>query len=176
MDEEWDGLFEGPYDQLIGFLIINGASFDDAQDATGDAILEAFRLMRDDHAKWLAVCDKQAWIRSVALRKYKRPPGPRIRPLIKDADVPDRPVPGVGHDEMTVQTQLVVQALRSLDPEARKVMAFSIDGVPTAEIAVALGIGEQRVRDIKKRAREKLKSLLGADGGRSAGTEGSEKP
>ena len=39
-------------------------------------------------------------------------------------------------------------------------MAFDQDDIPTAEIADALGITVQRVRDIKKRARAALKKEL----------------
>jgi DNA-directed RNA polymerase specialized sigma24 family protein len=74
--------------------------------------------------------------------------------------MPDQPVPGPGHEELTVQAQLVLRALRSLDEEARAVMAFELDGIPAADIARALDITQQRVRDVKKKARKALKYEL----------------
>jgi DNA-directed RNA polymerase specialized sigma24 family protein len=48
-------------------------------------------------------------------------------------------------------------------------MAFRLDEFSTGEIAATLGIAEQRVRDILKKARRDLKRIL------AAGTEGSEQ-
>jgi len=39
-------------------------------------------------------------------------------------------------------------------------MAFELDDFPTADIAAALEITEQRVRDVKKKARAALKPTL----------------
>ncbi len=96
----------------------------------------------------------------MAVRKYRRPPGPRRRPLIAGNEIPDIPAPGPGHDELTAQTQLVLRALRALDEEARAVMAFDQDDIAVADIAAALGITDRRVWDIKKRARAALKKEL----------------
>ena len=41
-------------------------------------------------------------------------------------------------------------------------MAFCLDDFPTAAIAVALGMTDQRVRDVKKKARAALKTALAA--------------
>jgi len=54
----------------------------------------------------------------------------------------------------------VLEALRGLDEQARAVMAFHLDDFPTAAIADALGLTEQRVRDVKKKARAALKTAL----------------
>jgi RNA polymerase sigma-70 factor (ECF subfamily) len=71
-------------------------------------------------------------------------------------------LPGPGHAELTAQAQAILQALRGLDTEARAVMAFSLDGFTTADVADALKITQQRVRDVKKRARTALKRQLAA--------------
>ena len=99
-----------------------------------------------------AITNKMAWIRVVALRRYHRPPGPRMRPrLARDAEIPDLPSLGSDPGELTVQTQMVLQALRNLDEEARAVMAFDLDDFPTADIATALEITEQRVRTSRRK-------------------------
>jgi DNA-directed RNA polymerase specialized sigma24 family protein len=77
-------------------------------------------------------------------------------------EVPDLPAQDPGHDELTAQAQAVLQALRALDEEARTVMAFDLDGILTSDTAAALNVTEQRVRDIKKRARAALKRYLAA--------------
>jgi RNA polymerase sigma factor (sigma-70 family) len=55
---------------------------------------------------------------------------------------------------------MVLQTLRGLDEDERVVMAFYLDDFPTAEIASALNLTEQKVRDIKKKARAALKIAL----------------
>jgi DNA-directed RNA polymerase specialized sigma24 family protein len=40
------------------------------------------------------------------------------------------------------------------------VIAFDLDDIPAAEIAIALGISPQQVRDLRKKARKKLKEQL----------------
>ena len=39
-------------------------------------------------------------------------------------------------------------------------MAFDLDGIPAADTADALGVTQQRVRDIRKKARTVLKQEL----------------
>ena len=135
-----------------------------------EAFTESWKMMAVQPAEWLAITNQPAWIRRVAFRKYQRPPGPRIRPqFAADAEIPNLSAPGPGPGEMTVQAQMVLQALHTLDEEAGAVMAFDLDGFTTAEIAAALGISEQRVRDVKKKARRALKRVL------AVSVEGSEQ-
>lgn len=101
--------------------------------------------------------------RTVALCRYRRPLGPRRRSLIADGEIPDRPGPGPGHDELTVQARSVLDALRTLDQESRAVIAYDMDGIPAADIACELGISQQRVRDIRKKARAALKRWLASE-------------
>ncbi len=161
MRAAWIDFYDTHYHRVVRFVMQNGAGLDDARDAVQEAFVESWTLLSSDPAKWEAITNKMAWIRMVALRRYRRPPGSRKRPrLARDAKIPDlpslRPDPG----ELTVQTQMVLQALRNLDEEARAVMAFDLDDFPTADIAAALEITEQRVRDVKKKARAALKPAL----------------
>lgn len=54
----------------------------------------------------------------------------------------------------------MLRALQVLDEEARAVMAFDMDDFPAADIALELGITQQRVWDVKKRARAALRKEL----------------
>jgi RNA polymerase sigma-70 factor (ECF subfamily) len=157
---EWIDFYDTHYHRVVRFLMHNGASQTDAQDAAQDAFIESFDLMTRAPDRWLAVAGKATWIRTVALRRYRRPPGPRRRPFTAGDEIPDIPAPGPGHDELTVQAQLVMRALQSLNGDARTVMAFDMDGIPAADIADALGITQQRVRDVRKKARMALKQEL----------------
>jgi RNA polymerase sigma-70 factor (ECF subfamily) len=157
---EWTDFYDAHYPRVVRFLMHNGASLTDAQDAAQDAFTESFDLMCLRPDRWQAVTGKAAWIRTVALRRYQRPPGPRKIPPITGTEIPDYPVPGPGHDELTAQAQLVLRALQTLNHEERTVIAFDLDDIPAADTAAALGIEQQRVRDIRKKARTALKKKL----------------
>ena len=170
MRAAWIDFYDAHYHRVVRFVMQDGACLDDAQDAAQEAFVESWALLSSDSARWVAITNKMAWIRVVALRKYRRPPGPRTRPrLAGDAEIPDLPNLGPDPGELTVQTQMILQSLRNLDKEARAVMAFDLDDFPTADIAAALEITEQRVRDVKKKARAALKlalaGLVASEGG-----------
>jgi RNA polymerase sigma factor (sigma-70 family) len=157
---EWTGFYDAHYHRVVRFLVHMGASRAEAEEAAQEAFIESWTLMERDPDHWNRHPRKEAWIRTVALRRYRRPPGPRRRPLVTGAEIPDVPAPGPGHDELTVQTQFVLRALQVLDEEARAVMAFDMDDFPAADIALELGITQQRVWDVKKRARAALRKEL----------------
>lgn len=158
---EWISFYDDHYHRVVRFMMHTGAPLADAQDAVQEAFTESWKLMNGDPARWQAVNGKSAWIRTVALRRHQRPTGTRQRPLTDGTGkVPDQPISGPDHAELTVQAQVVLQALHALDEEARTVMAFHLDGFSAVETAGALGITEQRVRDLKKRARVALKKQL----------------
>ena len=90
-----------------------------------EAFTESWALLEQKPGQWLAITRMPGWIRMVALRRYLRPPGPRIRPLLAEGtDIPDLPDPGPGPGRLTVLTQTVLQALRSLDEQTRIAAAF----------------------------------------------------
>jgi RNA polymerase sigma factor (sigma-70 family) len=157
---EWIDFYDTHYHRVVRFLMLNGAARADAQDAAQEAFIESWDLLARDPGRWLAVTGKAAWIRTVALRRYWRPPGKRRRPLADGNEIPDLPAPGPGHDELTAQAQTVLWALQTLGEEARAVIAFDMDGIPAADIAAALCTTPQRVRDIRKTARTALKKKL----------------
>jgi RNA polymerase sigma factor (sigma-70 family) len=164
----WIEFYDIHYQRVVRFVMHNGACLEEAQDAAQEAFTESWAMMESHPDQWLAIGGKESWIRTVALRRYRRPPGSRIRPhLVSGADLPERPDRAPGPDEIAAQSQTVLRALRTLDVQARTVMAFYLDDFPTAAIADTLGLTEQKVRDVKKKARAALKSALA--GHKSAG-------
>jgi RNA polymerase sigma factor (sigma-70 family) len=158
---EWICFYDAQQPLVVRFVMLNGASLADAEDAAQEAFTESWDLMSRDPGLWQKITHKEAWIRTVALRRYWRPPGPRRRPLTVAGEVPDLPASGPGPEELTAQTQLVLRELQSLDEEARAVMAFDLDDFPPAVIAEMLHISQQRVRDLRKKARAILKKKFG---------------
>ena len=73
---EWIGFYDTHYHRVVRFVMHNGASQADAQDAAQEAFIESWTLMSSDPDRWQAVTVKEAWIRTVALRRYRRPLGP----------------------------------------------------------------------------------------------------
>ena len=158
---DWIAFYDAEYHPVVRFVMRNGASLEDARDATEEAFLDSWALMTQHPDRWSQVTSRRSWIRAVALRKHRRPPGPRRRPLLAvNAEIPDIPAPGLEPGELTAQTQAVLQALRRLDTQAQAVIAFQMDGFPAAVIADTLDITEQRARDVAKRARGALRRIL----------------
>jgi RNA polymerase sigma factor (sigma-70 family) len=164
MRAAWLDLYDAELHLVIRFVMKSGpAGLEDARDAAHEAFLESWRLMNTRPGDWSAVRNPRAWLRTVALRRLRRPPGPRNRPLLTTgADLPDVPAPALDPGEFTAQVQAVLAELRQLDPEAREVMAYLTDGFPAAAIGEAMGITEQRARDVIRRARADLKRSLAA--------------
>jgi RNA polymerase sigma factor (sigma-70 family) len=165
MRAAWIDFYDAHYHRVVRLLMRDGGRLEDASDAAAEAFLESWKLMNGQPEVWSQVQNKPSWIFAVAWRKYKRPPGARRRPLIADhTEIPDFADPALEPGELTAQTQGVLHALQGLDDEARAVMAFRIDHIPVSIIADTLGITEQRVRDVTKKARATLKRTLDIPG------------
>jgi RNA polymerase sigma factor (sigma-70 family) len=165
MRTAWIRFYGAEYHAVVRCVMRTGASLDDACDAASQAFLESWALMTSKPERWVQIGNQRAWIRVVALRKHQRPAGTRSRPpLDANAAIPDLPGPGLEPGELTAQTQVVLAALRSLDPRARAVMALHLDDFRAADIARALDLTEQQARDLIKKARAHLKQKLAAMG------------
>lgn len=166
MRAAWIDLYDVEYLLVIRFVMKAGpADIDDARDATQEAFLESWKLMHEEPEDWSRV-NQRGWIRTVALRKYRRPPGPRQRLLVDLAGqrtgLPDRPTPGPDPGEFVAQAHAVLEALATLPPVQREVMAFLTDGFAPKNIAEQLDVSEQKVRDVARTARARLKRDLAA--------------
>jgi RNA polymerase sigma factor (sigma-70 family) len=152
--------YDGEYLRVVFFLIRCGASLQCAEDAAQEAFVEAWTLA--ERGDWDDIAGQRGWIRTVALRKYRRPPERRrAMPLVLPvAECPDVLQPGRDCADLTAETQFVVEVLRSLDPELQAIMAFDLDGFTTGEVADLLGLTEQQVRDRRKKARRILAVML----------------
>lgn len=161
LQAEWIGFYDANYDRVVRFMMHAGASRAEAQDAAQEAFTESWKLLSRKPAAWQEIEAKAAWIRVIAMRSHARPPGVRRRPLTTGTGgIPDQTSAEPDFAELSVQTQAVLQALRSLDSDARTAMAFNLDGFTAVETARAMNLTPQRVRDLLKRARSALKRQL----------------
>jgi RNA polymerase sigma factor (sigma-70 family) len=146
--------YDAEYHEVVRFVMRDGASLYDAQDAAHEAFFQAYRKVQA--GQWQHLADPRAWTRKVALNHHRA----QRRFVVPTDPVPEAPEQGLGHAELTGQALDLVAALRLLDADAREVLAFHLDDIPTSAIATELGITEQRVRDLLKKARRKLKKHL----------------
>ncbi|MEV6648125.1 hypothetical protein [Amycolatopsis sp. NPDC051371] len=163
MRSQWIAFYDAEWALVIRFVMKAGpASLEDARDATQEAFVDSWREMATRPDEWSRV-NQRGWIRTVALRRFQRPPGPRCRPLIwPGVEIPDLPAPGVELGEHTVQIHTVLDALSCLNPFEREVMAFLTDGFRLVDIPGFVDLTEQKTRDIARSARTKLKRHLAA--------------
>jgi RNA polymerase sigma factor (sigma-70 family) len=153
---DWLAFYDREYSLVVRFVMRCGASLQAAEDAVQDAFVDAWTLTARADA-WMAITDPRGWIRRVALRKYRRPPGKHRRPAaVPVSDFPEMAQPGQSHTDLTNETLLVTAALRRLEPESQAAMAFHLDGFTGPQIASQLGITDQKARDLLKAARRVL--------------------
>lgn len=153
---DWLAFYDREYWLVVRFVMRCGAGLQAAEDAVQDAFVDAWALTARADA-WLAITDPRGWIRRVALRKYRRPPGKHRRPAaVPVGDFPELAQPGQSHADLTNETLLVTAALRRLEPEPQAAMAFHLDGFTGPQIASQLGITDQKARDLLKAARRVL--------------------
>lgn len=155
-------LAEREYHQVARFVMFNGADREEAQDATQAAFTQAWALICRRPEWWDTVREPRAWVRTVALRCYRRPPDRRREPPTALGDVPgERVWEGPDPGEFTADTLLVLDALRRLPEDVRMAMAFRVDGFRPVDVAAELGITDQQARDLLKKGRRILTRDLG---------------
>lgn len=166
MREQFLDFYERERPLVERFLMLAGACRQDAEDGAHEAFAEAWCLVA--RGLWFQVSNWRAWLRTVAYRSFLRPPGQRRSARAVSMELDDLRDLDVGarspdHAELAVQSLAVLDALDQLgDRQASAVIALDLDAFTSSEIAAILGIGEQRVRDLRKKARGHLKRILAA--------------
>jgi RNA polymerase sigma-70 factor (ECF subfamily) len=154
-------LHDREYRPVVGFVMLNGATLDQAEDATQAAFMEGWALLRRSPEQWAEVRKPRGWLRTVAVRNYRRPAGQRREPpTILNCQLPDRADEGMDPADLTTQTIQVLNALAALPDDVKIVMAFRMHGFSAVESAAHLGISAQQVRDLLKKGRRVLKTRI----------------
>ncbi|MEE1799693.1 sigma-70 family RNA polymerase sigma factor [Streptomyces sp. JV176] len=159
-----EDLHHAEYPGLVRFLLYQGASWNEAQDAAQDAFTQMCRPgIRIRHPK--------AWLRKVAWRSLLRQ---QVRHEDSVADVPE-PVANwhtpAHAAELGVEERRVMELLQLLPAKQRAVLAWTMDGFTTQESAEAMGITAEAARQNLSRARATLKVQLRLEGSDAAGRE-----
>jgi DNA-directed RNA polymerase specialized sigma24 family protein len=156
---EFRDFYLSDYQGVVRFLMRTGASLGAAEDAAQEAFTEAWRRIRQ--GTWADIINQKTWVRMVALNAYRHPPGPPQVPAWPVPNLPDyEGQHGDSHDDLTSQTSLVLDALRSLPYDLQVVVALRMEGFPASVSATYLGITEQKARNLLKRARKILAPQL----------------
>jgi RNA polymerase sigma factor (sigma-70 family) len=152
-----EDLHHAEYPGLVRFLLLNGASWNEAQDAAQDAFTQMCR-------PGTGISHPKAWLRQVAWRSWLRQ---QVRHEDLCAEVPHTPAPHwqspVHAMELGVEERHVIDLLLKLPSKQRSALAWNLDGFTTQECADAMGIRPEAVRQNLARARAKLKAQLGLD-------------
>jgi len=153
--EGFEAFFRRDFPALVGALIKDGFSRDDALDAAEAAMVQAL-------TDWDRVRNPTAWVRKVAMRSA-------IAAARKRREDTQRAVRGGwlpsthnDHERIAVidERSRVLGMLARLPDKQRSVMAFHTDGLDTDEIADLLGLEPATVRSHLRHAREKLRIAI----------------
>lgn len=151
--DDLDELYVGSYRRLVVQMFAICGDMSDAEDAVQEAFVTAIRKRR-----LLAQVDnREAWVRTVALRRLQR--GWRHSAVVRRyaAAVPGPQTPV----ELNPEHVALVAALAQLEPDQRRVVVLHhLADLPTAEIAAELGIPQGTVKSRLARARTRLADLL----------------
>lgn len=145
--------FQERFSRTVVLLISAGASRADAEDATQEAMIEAWR-------HWRSIREPAAWLRTVAFRAWSKQNDiqrPRMVPL-EDADRSSALDPDLS--SFAIEQQQVLRLLRALPPMQRAVVALFYDGAICDEIGELLGVSQATVRSHLRYARRTLKESM----------------
>jgi RNA polymerase sigma-70 factor (ECF subfamily) len=155
-EDDFASFFYERFGKTVVMLITMGASRADAEDATQEAMLEAWR-QRD------SIQHSAPWVRTVAIRAYRD----RVRMRAQMVSLDGSAYQAVAEPDLSIfaeEQQQVLYALRALPPEQRTVVALFYDGATCDEIAAATGKSPATVRSHLRHARRTLKGLMSSSG------------
>ena len=134
-------------------LISAGASRADAEDATQEAMIQAWQ-------QWESIREPAAWLRTVAFRAWSKQGNMQRFNTVQLDDADRSTVPDRDLSIFATEQQKVLRLLRALPPMQRAVAALFYDGAPCDEIAGLLDISEATVRSHIRHARKALKEMM----------------
>jgi len=137
----------------VVLLIAMGASRADAEDATQEAMTQAWQ-------HWESVREPAAWLRTVAVRAWwKQSDTQRFQTVpLDDGDYSTAAHPDLGI--FTAEQQQVLLLLRALPAKQRTVVALFYDGATCREVAELTGVSRATVRSHLRYARRSVKEMM----------------
>jgi RNA polymerase sigma factor (sigma-70 family) len=154
---DFETFFQARFRGLVRLLVVSEAvGIDDAEDAVGDAMKDAF-------SNWETIENPEAWVRRAARNalittQQRERRGRHLAAIAFLAAMPPpvRDLLGMAHEE----AQEVVEYLERLPPAQRQIMALRVDDFTPAEIAELVGKDPQTVRSNLRAARQALAAMI----------------
>ncbi|MER0242960.1 sigma-70 family RNA polymerase sigma factor [Streptomyces sp. HSW2009] len=150
-------IHENEHASLTRFLLLQGASWPEAQDSVQEAFTHLWQQREAPrHPRaWLRTVARRAWLKRPVREQPDADPGQAAQPTrVADWYTPLEAI------ELSDEQRRVIALLTALPPRQRAAMAWHLDGFSTAEIAAETGMTPAAVYQNLKRAREALRTAL----------------
>jgi RNA polymerase sigma-70 factor (ECF subfamily) len=151
-EDGFASFFRERFSRTVVLLISMGASRADAEDATQEAMILAWR-------QWESIREPTSWVRTVAVRAFWRHIGKKRQTVPLDEAV-DQQAADPDLATFAEEQQQVLRLLRGLPPGQRTVAALHYDELPCDEIAELTGKSPATVRSNLRHARKKLEGEI----------------
>ena len=173
VDAAFPALVLGHQDRLFTIALRLLGDRRDAEEVAQDALVRAFRAMRDYPSERVAALRLRPWLASIAVnlarnrrrRHDDRQPPSSLEPMLEagyDPPAPARGAPATAADRRETQRELAAALLR-LTPAVRSAIVLRhVDGLSVAEVAEALGRPEGTVKAQVHRGLRELRAVLEA--------------
>jgi RNA polymerase sigma factor (sigma-70 family) len=151
-DTGFASFFRERFGRTVVSLMAMGASRAEAEDATQEAMILAWR-------QWGTLGSPAAWVRTVAVRTFWKQARTRAsQELVQDDGTAlEQPTADADLVLFTEEQQNILRRLRALPDMQRKVFALHYDGLSCEEIADLLDKTPATVRSNLRHARQTLK-------------------
>ncbi|MFI6567081.1 RNA polymerase sigma factor [Streptomyces sp. NPDC050534] len=138
---------------IVLFVYKNGATWDDAWDATQNAFAETFQ-------RWDSIDYPAKYVRATALRNYRAQQQRSSEDVRRATEAEWFYFPSFDQLKLLDEEKDVIDAIAKLPDRQREVMAWSYDGFSISEISDLLRVDAGRVRSNLHLARKRLKEAL----------------
>lgn len=162
--DDFDDFVRAEHRRLVLFVVTLGASWEEAEDAVAEVLLEVLQRWKQIHSPraYCRLAAERAYVNSeVRLRK-----APAAAARSTWAVAAHQPAEAVFE---AVEHEYTLRHLRLLNQEQRRVMAFLYDGWTAEEIAELLGKKASTVRSNIRHARKRLKKAIAEEQAAEAG-------
>jgi RNA polymerase sigma factor (sigma-70 family) len=152
-DVDFDAVFQNEYGKLLRYLITQGATSHEADDAVQAAFEQAF-------TQWRSITSPRPWLYKVARRMFLNSD---VRLRQRETPTDDLTSLDTSTDDpvaYTVREHMTVEALQALPYQQRNVMGLALSEFTPSEIADLLGLTAETVRQSLRRARITLKEQM----------------
>ncbi|MGW8748973.1 RNA polymerase sigma factor [Streptomyces sp. NPDC055794] len=156
-DDDFARFVRGEHLSLVRFVATLGASWEEAEDAVNDVLTELLPRWHQIGAPraYCRLAAERAWINSEVM--LRRTPEEASR------DLWTTPVHQISDPDAWLEGDNPLWALRLLNQEQRRVMAYFFDGYAPEEIAALLDKNPGTVRSNIRHARKRLNAALTAE-------------